>query len=187
MARKRGLTEEEQAAMKDRLEELRTGDAGGDAIVLAKIAEMGDADRGMAERVHTLIREAAPDLVPRLWYGMPAYSKDGKVVCFFQPAGKFKVRYSTLGFNDTARLDDGQMWPISYALTEVTPAVEKRITALVRQAVSCARPLPRRAFAPFPCHPERSDGSTGRFLWQRVRHGCSGADRGPPRRLSPPN
>jgi hypothetical protein len=137
MSRKKGLTEEEQAAMKDRLQELRAGEANaGAGIVLAKIAEMEEPDRTMGERVHAIITAAAPDLVPRLWYGMPAYSKDGKVLCFFQPAQKFKARYSTLGFDDSAHLDeDGGIWPVAFALKELTPATEARIAALVQQAV----------------------------------------------------
>jgi hypothetical protein len=138
MARKKALTEEEQAAMKDRLKELRAGEANAGAeVVLAKLAEMEEPDRSMGERIHAIITATAPDLVPRLWYGMPAYSKNGKVLCFFQPAQKFKARYATLGFDDTAHLDEeGGMWPNSYALTELTPATEERIAALVRQAVS---------------------------------------------------
>ena len=104
--------------------------------VLAKIAEMEGADRAMAERVHAVVTSAAPDLAPRLWYGMPAYARDGKVVCFFQAASKFKTRYATLGFQHDAKLDDGAMWPTSFALTEVTPEVEERIAALVKKAVS---------------------------------------------------
>ena len=106
----------------------------GDAEVRAKIAELPDEDRELADRIHTLITEAAPDLTPRTWYGMPAYAKDGKVVVFFQPASKFKARYSTLGFNDTANLDDGSMWPSAYALTKLTAADEKKLVALVTQA-----------------------------------------------------
>ena len=104
--------------------------------MLAKIAEMPEPDRAMAERVHAVITASAPDLSPKLWYGMPAYAKDGKVVCFFQPAQKFKTRYATLGFNDTANLDDGAMWPTAFALTELTAAEEERIGALVKKAVS---------------------------------------------------
>jgi uncharacterized protein YdhG (YjbR/CyaY superfamily) len=105
-----------------------------EAEVLAKIAEFEEGDRALAEKVHAIVRKAAPELTPRLWYGMPAYAKDGKVLCFFQPSGKFKARYSTLGFNDVAALDDGAMWPTSYALTKTTAAVEKQIAALVKQA-----------------------------------------------------
>ena len=136
MARKQGLTAEEREAMKARVQELKAGEADGDSTVRAKIAELAEPDRTMATRVHEIITAAAPGLVPRLWYGQPAYAKDGKVVCFFQPAAKFKTRYSTLGFNDPAHLDDGGMWPVAFALTELTPAVEERIAALVRQAVS---------------------------------------------------
>jgi uncharacterized protein YdhG (YjbR/CyaY superfamily) len=139
-----GFTPEERAAMKERARELRgTAKRGGraakvdpEAEVLAKIAEMPGAERAMAERIHAVVRATAPELTPRLWYGMPAYAKDGKVVCFFQNAQKFKSRYSTLGFNDDARLDDGVMWPTSYALTELTPDAEVRIAELVRRAVS---------------------------------------------------
>ena len=136
MSRKRGLTDEEQGAMKERLREVREGEADGESTVLAKIAEMQEPDRTMAERIHAIIKASAPDLVPRLWYGMPAYAKDGRVLCFFQNAQKFKARYATLGFNDAAHLDDGGMWPVAYALTELTPAEETRIAALIRQAVS---------------------------------------------------
>jgi len=108
----------------------------GEAAVLEKIAEMPEPDRSMAERLHTLIKEAAPELSPRTWYGMPAYAKDGKVVCFFQNSQKFKSRYSTLGFSDVANLDEGDMWPTSFALQELTPEVEERIRELVRKAVS---------------------------------------------------
>jgi hypothetical protein len=112
------------------------GKADGESDVLAKIAEMAEPDRVMAERLHALITKTAPDLEPRTWYGMPAYAKDGDVVCFFQNAQKFKSRYATLGFSDKANLDDGAMWPTSYALTKLTGAEEKRIRALVKQAVS---------------------------------------------------
>ena len=104
--------------------------------MLAKIAEMAEPDRVMAERVHAIVKASAPALAPRTWYGMPAYAKDGKIVCFFQPAQKFKTRYATFGFNDTAHLDDGAMWPVAFALTELTAADEARIAALVEQAVS---------------------------------------------------
>jgi uncharacterized protein YdhG (YjbR/CyaY superfamily) len=122
--------------MKDHLQELNAGEANAESAVLAKIAEMPEPDRTMAERIHAIIKASAPDLVPRLWYGMPAYAKDGKVLCYFQNAQKFKARYATFGFNDAAHLDDGAMWPIAYALTELTAAEEARIAALVRQAVS---------------------------------------------------
>jgi uncharacterized protein YdhG (YjbR/CyaY superfamily) len=136
-----GFTAEERDAMKERARELkatarRGARAAADAEpeVLAKIAEMAEADRALAERVHAIVRAAAPGLAPRLWYGMPAYARDGKVVCFFQSAGKFKARYATLGFNDPARLDDGTMWPTAFALTELTAADEERIAALVAKA-----------------------------------------------------
>jgi len=114
----------------------RAAKADGESDVLAKIAEMTEPDRALAERIHALVKASAPDLSPRTWYGMPAYAKDGKIVCFFQPAQKFKTRYATLGFNDTANLDDGAMWPIAFALKELTAADEARIAALVEQAVS---------------------------------------------------
>ena len=140
-AASKGFTAEERAAMKDRAKELkaaarRGGKADGESDVLAKIAEMPESDRVMAERVHAIVTASAPDLAPRTWYGMPAYAKDGKVVCFFQSAEKFKARYATLGFSDEAKLDEGTMWPTSFALTEVTAAEEARIAALVKQAVS---------------------------------------------------
>ncbi|MEV6973291.1 DUF1801 domain-containing protein [Kitasatospora sp. NPDC093806] len=139
-----GFTDDERAAMRDHAKELkaaarrspRTAKADAEQDVLAKIAEMTDADRILAERLHVIIRAAAPDLAPKLWYGMPAYAKDGKVLCFFQCAQKFKSRYATLGFSDVARLDDGALWPTVFALTELTPAVEARITALVTTAVA---------------------------------------------------
>jgi uncharacterized protein YdhG (YjbR/CyaY superfamily) len=141
-----GFTAEERAAMKDHGKELkaeaRRGARGADKAaeaerdVLAKIAEMQDSDRVVAERVHAVITAGAPVLAPKLWYGMPAYALDGKVVCFFQSAEKFKARYATLGFSDLAKLDDGEMWAAAFALTEVTAEVEARITALVKQAVS---------------------------------------------------
>ncbi|MBA2755857.1 MAG: DUF1801 domain-containing protein [Chloroflexi bacterium] len=133
-----GFTDEERAAMKERARELKTeaGKAGGEADVLAKIAEMAEPDRTMAERLHALIKASAPALSPRTWYGMPAYARDGKVVCFFQSAQKFKSRYATLGFSDEAHLDEGTMWPTAYALTELTAADEARISALVKKATS---------------------------------------------------
>jgi uncharacterized protein YdhG (YjbR/CyaY superfamily) len=137
-----GFTAEEKAAMKERARELKAeargkkAKADGERDVLAKIAEMPKADRTMAKRLHALIKESAPDLTPRTWYGMPAYAKDGKVVCFFTPASKFKERYSTLGFNEKANLDEGNMWPTSFALKELTAAEEKKIGALVKKAVS---------------------------------------------------
>ena len=134
----KAFTDEERAAMKERAREAkpRAGKADGESDVLAKIAEMQESDRAMAERLHALIKASAPELSPRTWYGMPAYAKDGKVVCFFQSAQKFKARYATLGFSDEANLDEGAMWPTSFALTELTAADEKRIGALVKQAVS---------------------------------------------------
>ena len=139
-----GFTDEERLAMKERHQELkaiarrgsRADKADGEAEVLAKIAEMADSDRAMAERLHAIVKDSAPDLSPRLWYGMPAYAKDGNVICFFQDAAKFKARYATLGFSDKAHLDDGAMWPNSYALTELTAADEARIVELVKKAVS---------------------------------------------------
>jgi len=138
------FTDEERAAMKERAREQkaaarrgsRGGKADGESDVLAKIAEMPEQEREMAERLHALIKATAPDLSPRTWYGMPAYAKDGAVVCFFQSAAKFKSRYSTLGFSDKANLDEGAMWPSSFALTELTAAGEERIAALVKRAVS---------------------------------------------------
>jgi uncharacterized protein YdhG (YjbR/CyaY superfamily) len=131
---KKRFTAEERAAMKERAQELKA--EAGESDVLAKIAEMADPDRVMAERLHAVIKAGAPALSPRTWYGMPAYAKDGDVVCFFQPAQKFKARYATLGFNDKATLDDGAMWPTAFALVEWTPAVEKKIGALVKKAVA---------------------------------------------------
>jgi uncharacterized protein YdhG (YjbR/CyaY superfamily) len=142
--RSAGFTAEERAAMKERTQELkadtrrgpRAKKVDGERDVLAKIADMQGRDRAMAERLHAIIKASAPDLTPKTWYGMPAYAKDGKVVCFFQSAQKFNARYATFGFNDTANLDDGTMWPTSFALKELTPAAEARIAALVKQAVS---------------------------------------------------
>ena len=139
-----GFTAEERAAMKDRAQELkatgrrrsRAAKADEESDVLAKIAEMQPPDRALAERLHALIKASAPDLSPTLWYGMPAHAKDGKVICFFQTAQKFKTRYATLGFSDKANLDEGAMWPTSYALTELTAADEAMIGALVKKAVS---------------------------------------------------
>ena len=131
-----GFTAEERAAMRDRVRELKAGGSDGESDVLAKIAEMPEPDRVMAERIHAIVKETAPELTPRTWYGMPAYAKDGKVVCFFKSAQKFKSRYATLGFSDKANLDDGGMWPTDYALQKLTAADEKRIVALVKQAVS---------------------------------------------------
>jgi uncharacterized protein YdhG (YjbR/CyaY superfamily) len=138
----RGFTDEERAAMKEHAQELKTAarrgpraaKADGESDVLGKIAEMPEPDRVMAERLHAIIRASAPALSPRTWYGMPAYAKDGKVLCFFQPAQKFKTRYATFGFNDVANLDEGAMWPVAFALTELTAADEARIGALVKKA-----------------------------------------------------
>ena len=137
MAKTKGFTAEERAAMRERARELKAAErkADGESDVLAKIAEMPKADRAMAERLHSIIKENAPDLVPRTWYGMPAYAKDEKVLCFFRPAEKFKDRYATFGFNDVANLDQGAMWPTAFALTELTAADEKKIAALVKKAV----------------------------------------------------
>lgn len=132
------FSDDERAAMKERARELRASGADGEAEVRAKIAEMQGSDRAIAERVHAIVRETAPALVPKTWYGMPAYARDGRVVCFFQAAQKFKSRYATLGFSDNAQLDDGAMWPTSFALKSLDAAVEARIVALVRQAVGTA-------------------------------------------------
>jgi uncharacterized protein YdhG (YjbR/CyaY superfamily) len=137
-----GFTAEEQAAMKERAKELKAearmnkNRAEGEKAVFEKIAEMEGADRAMAEKLHEIITASVPDLLPKTWYGMPAYAKDGKVVCFFQSAQKFNARYATFGFNDTANLDEGDMWPTSFALKELTPTVEEKIGALVKKAVS---------------------------------------------------
>jgi uncharacterized protein YdhG (YjbR/CyaY superfamily) len=134
----KGFTDEERAAMKERAQELkaeRAGKANGEGAVLAKIATMPQPDRAMGERLHAIIKASAPDLSPRLWYGMPAYAKDGKVVCYFQSATKFKTRYSSFGFSDAANLDEGAMWPVAFALVELTAAEEARIGALVKKAV----------------------------------------------------
>ena len=140
----KGFTDEERAAMKERARELkaeahrgpRAGKADGEGDVLAKIAEMPEPDRAMAERLHALIKANAPALSPKTWYGMPAYARNGKVVCFFQSAQKFNSRYATFGFSDTANLDDGAMWPTTFALKELTGTEEARIGALVKRAVS---------------------------------------------------
>jgi uncharacterized protein YdhG (YjbR/CyaY superfamily) len=130
-----GFTAEERAAIRERVRETKAA-ADGESDLLAKIAEMAKPDRATAERLHELIKASAPALSPKTWYGMPAYARDGKVVCFFQPAQKFKTRYSTFGFNDAAHLDEGTMWPTAFALTKLTPADEARIGALVKKAVS---------------------------------------------------
>jgi len=140
----KGFTDEERGAMKDRARELkaegrrgaRADKADGESAVLAKIAEMQGPDRAMAKRLHAIIKASAPALSPRLWYGMPAYAKDGKVVCFFQSAQKFKTRYATFGFSDEANLDEGAIWPVAFALKELTAAEEARIGALVKKSVS---------------------------------------------------
>jgi uncharacterized protein YdhG (YjbR/CyaY superfamily) len=138
-----GFSAEERAAMKERAQELKAQSRGGarsrqdgEGDVLAKIAEMPEPDRQMALRLHEIVKAGAPALSPRTWYGMPAYALDGKVVCFFQGAKKFNARYATFGFNDAAKLDEGDMWPTSFALKELTPAVEERMAALVKKAVS---------------------------------------------------
>ncbi len=134
----KGFSAEERAAMKERARELKAAvnKADGESDVLAKIAEMPEPDRVMAERLHAIIKASAPALSPKTWYGMPAYARDGKVVCFFTSAQKFNTRYATLGFNDSANLDEGAMWPTAFALTELTAADEARIGALVKKAVS---------------------------------------------------
>ena len=139
----KGFTDEERAAMREHVQEMksaarpgRAGKADEESAVLAKIAAMAAPDRTMAERLHAIIKASAPELSPKLWYGMPAYAKDGKVVCFFQDARKFKTRYATFGFSDKATLDEGQMWPTAFALKELTAADEARIGALVKKAVS---------------------------------------------------
>ncbi len=138
----KGFTDEERAAMKERAQELKAearankNKADGEIDVLAKIAEMPEPDRAMGERLHAVIKASAPALSPKTWYGMPAYAKDGKVVCFFQSAQKFKSRYATFGFSDEANLDEGAMWPTSFALKELTPTEEAKIGALVKKAVS---------------------------------------------------
>ena len=130
----KGFTPEERAAMKERSRELKA--AAGESDLLTKIAEMPESDRLMAERLHTIVKEAAPDLSSKTWYGMPAYAKDGNVLCFFRSAEKFKTRYATFGFSDKANLDEGTMWPTDFALTELTAADEEKIAALVKRAVS---------------------------------------------------
>jgi uncharacterized protein YdhG (YjbR/CyaY superfamily) len=138
----KGFTDDERAAMKERAQELKAGgrrgpggDKADEEAVLAKIAEMPQPDRAMAKRIHAIVMASAPSLSPRTWYGMPAYAKDGKVVCFFQSAKKFKSRYATFGFSDAANLDKGAMWPVAFALKELTPADETKIGALVKKAV----------------------------------------------------
>jgi uncharacterized protein YdhG (YjbR/CyaY superfamily) len=133
-----GFTDEERDAMKNRVQEMKVAarKSDGESEVLAKIAEMPESDRAMAKRLHAVIKASAPALEPKTWYGMPAYAKDGKVVCFFQSAQKFKTRYATFGFSDAAKLDEGSMWPNAYALTKLTAADETRISALVKKATS---------------------------------------------------
>jgi uncharacterized protein YdhG (YjbR/CyaY superfamily) len=133
---RKGFTAEERAAMKERARELKTAanEAEAEQAVLAKIGEMPASDRAMGKRIHAIVKANAPDLSPRLWYGMPAYTKSGKVVCFFQAAAKFQSRYATFGFNDDANLDEGSMWPTSWALTKLTPADEAKISKLVKKA-----------------------------------------------------
>jgi uncharacterized protein YdhG (YjbR/CyaY superfamily) len=135
-AAKKGFTAEERAAMKERVREVKADKGEGESAVLAKIAEMTAQDRAIAKRLHALVKASAPILSPKTWYGMPAYAKDGKVVCFFTPAHKFKTRYATFGFNDAANLDEGTVWPVAFALKELTAADEARIGALVKKAVS---------------------------------------------------
>ena len=135
MAEKKGFTAEERAAMTERAREHKRGKANGEQDALEKIAELPEPDRAMAERIHAIVKAAAPALTPRTWYGMPAYALDGKVVCFFQSAQKFKTRYATLGFNEAAKLDDGAMWPTAFALTKLTKKEEVQIRTLVQKAV----------------------------------------------------
>ena len=132
----KGFTTEERAAMRARAKEAKAGNGDGENDVLAAIAAMAEPDRAMAERVHAIVKASAPDLTPRTWYGMPAYAKDGKVLCYFRNASKFKTRYATFGFSDKANLDDGGMWPTDFAVKDLTADVEKRIGALVKQAAS---------------------------------------------------
>jgi uncharacterized protein YdhG (YjbR/CyaY superfamily) len=134
-----GFTDDERAAMKERSREAKAASAGsadGERDVLAKIAEMSERDRAMAQRIHAIVKATAPDLTPRTWYGMPAYAKDGNLICFFKCADKFKTRYATLGFSDKAHLDDGNVWPTEFALSQLTPADEARISALLQKALS---------------------------------------------------
>ena len=132
----KGFTDEERLAMKERIQELKADKADGESAVLAKIAAMREPDRALGKRLHAIIRASAPALSPKLWYGMPAYAKDDKVVCFFQSAQKFNTRYATLGFSDKANLDEGALWPTAFALKELTATVEARIGALVKKAIS---------------------------------------------------
>ena len=134
----KGFTKEERAAMKERAQELKAeaAKADGESALLAKIAEMPESDRVMGERLHAIITASAPGLTPKTWYGMPAYAKDGKVLCYFQSADKFKARYATFGFSDTANLDEGALWPVAFALKNLTATEEAKIAALVKKAVS---------------------------------------------------
>ena len=133
--KKEAFTAEEKAAMRARAKELKTAEDG-ESAVRSALAEMSPQDRALGERIHAIVKDAAPELTPRTWYGMPAYARDGKVVCFFRNAAKFKDRYATFGFNDSAKLDEGSMWPVAYALQELTAANEAKIRALVKKAVS---------------------------------------------------
>ena len=149
--KRKGFSDFEREAMKERVKELNADKADGESALLAKIGEMSAADRSMAKRVHAIVTAAAPDLSPRTWYGMPAYAnKDDKVVCFFQSAEKFKARYATFGFIDAARLDDGYMWATSFGLKELTPAAEAKLSALVKKAVLGGEPDSRPKRAPRP-------------------------------------
>jgi uncharacterized protein YdhG (YjbR/CyaY superfamily) len=132
----KGFSDEERAAMRERARELKTKNTDGEVDVLAKIAEMPASDRALAERLHAIVKETAPALSPRTWYGMPAYAKDDKIICFFQSGQKFKTRYATFGFSDKANLDNGTMWPSAFALKQLTPADELKIAALVKKAVT---------------------------------------------------
>jgi len=133
-----GFTNEERGAMADRVQEMKVGAdrANGESALQAKLAEMTESDRALGKKLHAVIKASAPSLAPTTWYGMPAYTKDGKIICHFVPAQKFKTRYATLGFSDKARLDEGDMWPNAYAVTKLTPAVEAKVAALVKKAVS---------------------------------------------------
>lgn len=133
-----GFTSEERAAMANRVQEMKVAGKNADveSEVLAKIDEMKEPDRAMARRIHAIIKASVPEVESRLWYGMPAYARRGKTVCFFQPAAKFKTRYATLGFNDPAHLDDGEIWPVAYAITKINPTVESKIAALIKKAAS---------------------------------------------------
>lgn len=136
-SRKReGFSDEEKAAMKERIREQKAAAEDPESAVLAKISELPEPDRGMAERIHAIVKATVPDLVPKLWYGMPAYAREGKIICFFQSGQKFKTRYATLGFSDKANLDDGSLWPVAYALKELTAGEEAKIAALVKKAAS---------------------------------------------------